>query len=116
FDTEITDDILETWEPETINVLDLFDDLAHTLTHPLIQLAIMEAVNWAAHLHRLPSVREKAKRLLEQIPETSDLRLIRDLTNGYDYYTGLDDNNFNVAYNERLEGIKKERQGAVDEF
>lgn len=116
FDMEIKDDILKTWEPETIKVLDLFDDLSHTLTHPLIQLAIMEAVSWDAHLHRLPSVREKAKQLLSQVPETSDLRLIRDLTNSYDYYTGLDDSNFNVAYNERLEGIVKERQLAVDEF
>jgi hypothetical protein len=61
-------------------------------------------------------VREKAKQLLAKVRETSDLRLIRDLTNGYDYYTGLDDNNFNVAYDERLEGIVKERQRAADEF
>jgi hypothetical protein len=116
FDMVITDEELARWEPETIKVLDLFDQLISKTSHPIIHLAIIEAVRWHAHLHRLPLVREKAKEVLARIPETADLRLIRDLTNGYDYYTGLDDNNFNIAYDERLGEINKKRQRAVDEF
>lgn len=116
YDMVITKEELQRWEPETTKVLDLFDQLVSNTTHPIIHLAIIEAVRWHAHLHKLPSVRGKAKEVLARIPETPDLRLMRDLTNGYDYYTGLDDSNFNYAFDERLEKINKERQRAVDDF
>jgi hypothetical protein len=116
YDMVITEEELQRWEPETTKVLDLFDKLIGKTSHPIIHLAIIDAVRWHAHLHKLPAVREKAKEVLARVPETSDLRLVRDLTNGYDYYTGLDDSNFNAAFDERLEKIHKERQRAVDDF
>lgn len=116
YDMVITNEVLEEWEPDTLEVLDLFDELIGKTTRPLIHLEIIEAIRWHAHLHKLPSVRQRALEVLSHIPETHDLCLMRALTNGYDFYTGLNDSDLNASYEARQKEISDARQLAVDEF
>lgn len=112
----ITKEELKIWEPETMRVLSLFEQLISERDQPLIHLSVIDALRWDSRLHELPAVRAKASEVMATVQETANLRLMRELTNGYDYYTGLDENNFNTAFEKRQQDINKERQRVVTEF
>jgi hypothetical protein len=84
---EYSDDVLAQWAPEGLKVLDIVESLANRNTNPLVQLKIMNAINWIADFD--PSVEVKAKmktrsqQIIDSISNTYELCLTQVLCNSY---------------------------------
>lgn len=110
FDMIIKQEEFERWEPVQSKVLDLFAEVVQKNTHPLVHLQIIEAVGWHARHNKLESIRLKAREVLSLIPATHELRLVRILSNTYDW--NLEDEDFD----KRQKRVNDERQATAEEF
>ena len=79
FDMELSDEDLEQWRPEQLEILTLIADFARRSTEPVTLIRI-RAILWWHRLHS-PSdeVKEKADAVVSSIPESFELRLTHGL-------------------------------------
>ena len=117
FDMELSDEDLEKWRPEQLELLTLIADFARRSTEPVILIQIRKVLLW--HRSHSPSdeVRNQADAVVSSIPESFKLRLTQGLMSPFrmdewqpNEDSGDDGNEF------RQENIEQMQHALVAEF
>ncbi len=90
FSRTVEDTERRAWEQEQQNALAALERLAKRSEIPLLQLAVADAVAWTARRGHSSDLREVAKRILDTLADSFDLRIQRVLTRPWGTQVDLD--------------------------
>jgi hypothetical protein len=104
------------WVPEQLDILEIIDKLAQRMVDPLIHLEIIKTLRWHAFYDSSPTIKAKAREIIDSIPKSFDLRLAQALTDSF-YNEWLDDEEpLRRELDERMRHISQLNKTLAEEF
>ena len=74
------------WESEQLKIIEIITQFVSSNTNALLHLEISDILSWSVHHGCISAAREKARAVINLIPDTYELRLTKVLLQKYDWW------------------------------
>ncbi len=102
----VSRDEVNRWLPEQMKALKIIDDLVSRTKDPIVHLQVASDLQWLAKLSDQKDLAEKAKSIIEAIPNSFDLRIHRAIWQKYGQdWDGEDFGSYQARVNDELKQV-----------
>lgn len=102
----VSRDEVNRWLPEQMKALKIIDNLVRGTKDPIVHLQVASNLQWYAKRSDQKDLAEKAKSIIEAIPNSFDLRIHRAIWQKYDQdWYGKDFGSYQARVNEELKRV-----------
>jgi hypothetical protein len=102
------------WESEQLEILEKIHSLATRAIEPLIQLKVIEKLDWYARRSYSSRVRQKARKIIFSIPKTENLKLTGVLSGNYQW--DWQEEKFQLSWERREKYIRQILESLANSF
>ena len=105
FGRTVSEDEINQWLPEQIEILDIIDNLVKKTKEPIIHIQVTSDIQWHIKYNHQRVVTEKIDSIIKEIPQSFDWRITRAIWNKYD--RDWDSDNYNQHQNQVKDEIRQ---------
>ncbi|MHA2068018.1 MAG: hypothetical protein ACXABY_26955, partial [Candidatus Thorarchaeota archaeon] len=117
FGQDISKEEREQWRPEQIQILNQISTLAEQPMDPLVQLHVLETLNWHSRHSQSEEVKQKARAICISTPDSFELRLTKVLKQSHDWDSPWEEKqDVEEWYKDHLQKAEQKRRAVAEEF
>ncbi|NJK29275.1 MAG: restriction endonuclease [Acaryochloris sp. RU_4_1] len=102
------------WEPEQLEILEMIDSLVTRDIESLVQLKVIEKIDWYARWSSSNAVQQKTQNIIDSIPRTYELKLTGTLSDNYRWNSQADESL--LGWEERKQFIRQIIKDLAESF